>query len=59
MGRSIKAQFKYADKKKANYVITIGDNEIETKTATIKNLQTGEEKQISIGDVPLTTIDFA
>lgn len=49
MGRSIKAQFKYADKKKANYVITIGDNEIETKTATIKNLQTGEEKQISIG----------
>ena len=59
MGRSIKAQFKYADKKKANYVITIGDNEIETKTATIKNLQTGEEKQISIGDGPLTTIDFA
>lgn len=59
MGRSIKAQFKYADKKKANYVITIGDNEIETKNATIKNLQTGEEKQISIGDGPLTTIDFA
>lgn len=59
IGRSIKAQFKYADKKKANYVITIGDNEIETKTATIKNLQTGEEKQISIGDGPLTTIDFA
>lgn len=59
MGRSIKAQFKYADKKKANYVITIGDNEIETKTATIKNLQTGEEKQISMGDGPLTTIDFA
>ena len=59
MGRSIKAQFKYANKKKANYVITIGDNEIETKTATIKNLQTGEEKQISIGDGPLTTIDFA
>lgn len=59
MGRSIKAQFKYADKKKANYVITIGDNEIETKTATIKNLQTGEKKQISIGDGPLTTIDFA
>ena len=46
MGRSLKAQLKYADKKKAKYVITIGDNEIESKKAPLKNMETGEISQI-------------
>ena len=51
MGRSLKAQLKYADKKKAKYVITIGDNEIETGKASLKNMATGEEEQINLEEI--------
>lgn len=47
-GRSLKAQFKYADKIGALYVITIGDDEVDTKLAKIKNMKTGEEKEVSL-----------
>lgn len=52
MERSIKAQFKYADKKDAKFVVTIGDSEIESQKAKVKNMQTGEEQEIYIGDGP-------
>lgn len=45
-GRSLKAQFKYADKIGATFVITIGDEEVETKKAVMKNMRTGEEKEV-------------
>ena len=51
MGRSLKAQLKYADKKKAKYVLTIGDNEIETKKAPLKNMETGEISQIDLEEI--------
>ena len=51
MGRSLKAQLKYADKKKAKYVITIGDNEIETGKASLKNMATGEEEEINLEEI--------
>ncbi len=51
MGRSLKAQLKYADKKKAKYVITIGDNEIETCKASLKNMATGEEEEIDLNNI--------
>ncbi len=44
-GRSIKANMKYADKKKASFVIVIGDEEIEKGKVTLKNMLTGEEIQ--------------
>ncbi len=46
MERSLKAQFKYADKKKAKFVVTIGENEIATGTADLKEMQTGETTKI-------------
>ena len=46
--RSIKAQFKYADKIGAKNVITIGEDEIVSNSARIKNMQTGGEKQIEL-----------
>lgn len=46
--RSLKAQFKYADKTNCKYIITIGDNEIETKKAKLKNMKTGEEKEVTL-----------
>lgn len=54
-GRSLKAQFKYADKIGAMYVITIGDDEVETKTAKIKNMRTGEEKEVSLDPASIIT----
>ena len=51
MGRSLGAQFKYANKKKAKYVITIGDNEIKTGIVELKEMQSGETKQIKIDDI--------
>ena len=46
MMRSLKAQFKYADKLNVKYVITIGDEEINNKVFAVKNMQTGEQKQV-------------
>jgi histidyl-tRNA synthetase len=42
-GRSIKAQFKYADKTDAHCVVVIGERERENGTAVLKKMQTGEE----------------
>ena len=43
MQRSFKAQMKYADKIGAKYLLVIGENEISSGKAKIKNLETGEE----------------
>ena len=44
--RSLKAQFKYADKIKAENVLVIGEDELKTGMFTIKNLK--ESKQTTL-----------
>lgn len=46
--KSLKAQFKYADKIKARFVITIGDDEVSNNKAKMKNMVTGEELDIQL-----------
>lgn len=46
--RSVRAQMKYADKLGAKFNVVIGDNEVEAKTAKLKNMQTGEETKINL-----------
>ncbi len=46
--RSLKAQFKYADKNNAKFVLTLGDDEVETKKAKIKNMQSGGETEVEL-----------
>ncbi|MDD4276113.1 MAG: histidine--tRNA ligase [Clostridia bacterium] len=41
LNRSVKSQFKYADKIKARYVITIGDDELIKDEAEVKNMLNG------------------
>lgn len=48
--RGIKPQMKYADKLGAKFVIVLGDNEIESGAAKLKNMATGEQTDISLGD---------
>ncbi len=50
-GRSFKAQMKYADKIGVKYVIVLGDDEIETGKAKLKNMATGEQTDISLEDL--------
>lgn len=47
-GKGLNAQFKYANKIGAKYVITLGDDEIKNKVAKIKNMETGEEEEYEI-----------
>ena len=50
IGRSLKAQMKYADKIGAKFVIVLGDNEIENKQVNVKNMETGEQKPFDIDE---------
>lgn len=46
--KKLKAKFKYADKLKIPYVAVIGEDEINSNTVKIKNMQTGEETPIEL-----------
>ena len=46
--KKIKAKFKYADRLSIPYVIVIGEEEIENNVVTLKNMETGEQKTISL-----------
>ncbi len=51
MGRSLKAQMKYADKIGAKYSMVIGDDEITQNKAKIKNMESGEISEIQLDKI--------
>lgn len=48
MDRGLKAQMKYADKSGANYVVVIGDDEIDKGVVQVKNMSDGNVKECDI-----------
>ena len=50
VGRSLKSQMKYADKLGANFSIVIGENEVKSGKAELKNMKNGEKSFVNIGD---------
>ena len=50
MGRSVKAQMKYADKIEAQFSMVLGDTELAENKANIKNMQTGESCEIALDE---------
>lgn len=56
VGRSLKAQMKYADKLGARYTIVVGDTELETGAAQLKNMATGQTEDIRLDDSLYTTL---
>ncbi len=50
MDRSLKAQMKYADKIGAKYTIVIGDNELASGRAEMKNMASGEKEAVALDD---------
>lgn len=51
LDRSLKAQFKYSNKINARYTIVIGDDELDKDEATLKNMETGDQKLIKISEL--------
>ena len=51
MERSIKAQFKYADKIGAQYVAVIGGNELAEGKANVKRMATGDSESVAFADM--------
>jgi histidyl-tRNA synthetase len=49
--KKINKQFEYADKKNIPYVVSIGEKEMESGRAALKNLQTKEQIEIPISDL--------
>ncbi len=47
MERGLKAQMKYANKICSKFSVVIGDNEIENNLVKLKNMETGNEEEIS------------
>ena len=48
VGRSVKAQMKYANKIGAAYSVILGDNEIDNDLVKLKNMETGEEEKVKV-----------
>jgi histidyl-tRNA synthetase len=53
LGRSVKSQMREANRQHATYVIVIGEQELKSKTAKLKHMQTGEETSISLDTITL------
>jgi histidyl-tRNA synthetase len=47
---------KYADKLGARYTIVVGDNELETGVAQLKNMSSGESEEIRLDDSLYTAL---
>ena len=45
--RNFKGQFKYADRLGTKYTVVLGDNELEKKVATVKDMATGEQTEVA------------
>ena len=50
VGRGLKSQMKYSDKLGAAFTMVLGDNEVNSKSARLKNMATGEEISIALDD---------
>ncbi|KAB2495613.1 histidine--tRNA ligase [Priestia endophytica] len=46
--KKVKAQFKAADRLSAKYVAVLGDDELEQNVINVKNMETGEQEEISL-----------
>ena len=48
VGRSLKAQMKFANKLGAEYTLIIGDNEIDAGRAQLRNMTSGEQTEVEL-----------
>jgi histidyl-tRNA synthetase len=51
LGRNLKKQFEYVNSRKIPYCVIIGPDEVKKKTAKLRDMTTGKEKDVSIDKV--------
>ena len=51
LDRSLKSQMREANRQQARYVIVLGENELASGSAKLKNMQTGEETVLDLGAI--------
>ena len=51
MGRSLKAQMKYADKIAARFTLILGDSEMESGRANVKEMATSEQTEVALDEI--------
>lgn len=49
--KSIKNQFKSANKRNSKFALILGEDELKRKACKLKNMDTGEEKEIPLNDI--------
>jgi histidyl-tRNA synthetase len=54
LGRSLKAQMKYAGKQNARFVVILGEDEVNSGVAAVKNMDAGTQENISLADLVQT-----
>lgn len=60
MGRALRSQMKYADKIGAKYTLILGESELESQQAQLKNMTSGETTQVALATLcdQLTQVIF-
>ncbi len=53
VGRSLKAQMKYANKIGAGYTLIIGDSEVDSGKAQMRNMENGEQTEVELDSFKL------
>jgi len=51
IGKSVKAQMKYANKIDSKYSMILGEDELNSNTAAVKNMETGEQTKINLNNI--------
>ncbi|HHY47736.1 MAG TPA: hypothetical protein GX506_10630 [Firmicutes bacterium] len=51
LGRSLKAQMRFADKIKSDYVVIIGPEELSSREAIIREMASGEQVRVSLDNL--------
>ena len=51
MGRSLKAEMKYANKNGAKFTVVLGDDELQTGNAKLKRMSDGEQFEVNLNNI--------
>jgi histidyl-tRNA synthetase len=49
----VKSQMREANRQQARYVIVLGEQELKSKSAKLKNMRTGEETPVSLDSLQI------
>jgi histidyl-tRNA synthetase len=51
LGRSLKAQLREANRRQAKFAVIVGDNELQTQRATVRDLESSQQSEVAFADL--------